>query len=279
MTTARPQLEETWIEQIGLGFPACSVGVELQTRARGFDPSTKPEIVETKNSFTLTTIQIDSTLAFAEFLAGSPFPALDLQMLTRVITSDFRTDPAAASASFDQILRALVQVPGMDPERRALQRNQSMRDIKLAEIANGVATPIMETIERYNPVLYVNADRAITGDALAAYWSLFDMFAAITGLPASSIEDQVELATTTAEAYEEWPPRVRSEIAEARSRWVGVRAILRAMTDDEFDEFATSIRREVHDADDVVAAVIGFGLSIGVTATARRVQQRMVGVS
>lgn len=275
MTTNRPPLDETWIEQIGLGFPACSTGVELQARARAFDPATQPEVIETQDGWTLTTIQIDGTLAFAEFLAGSAFSASELQSLRRVVTSDFRTNPPAATASFDQILRALVQVPGMDPERRALQRNQSMRDIKLAEIANETTTPIMETIERYNPVLHIDAERAITGDALDAYWSSFDLFADITGVPVSKLDDRVELASTIAEVYDSWPQRLRAEVAEARSRWVGIRTVLRAMSDDEFDEFATGIRREVSDADDVVAAVVGFGLSVGVAATARRVERRL----
>ncbi len=281
MTDIRSQLEVTWLETIGGGFPPGSAGATMQATARAaFETGVgipEPEVIDRHGAWTVNTVQVDAAIGFAEFLAGSAMTDGETDDLRKAILADFANNPAQATAAFEQVLRAIVQIPGMDPERRAMERHAAQANITVAERQAGLSTPTSQMIERYNPVLHV--DRAgglvMTADGLEAYWSLYDMIATIVGLPISGPDDHVALSALLPEAYESWVPRVRSEMTHARGRWVALRAAVRSMDDETYETFRSGLADQVDSADGIVAAVTGFGMAAGAAAQARRISRRL----
>ncbi len=280
MTDIRSHLEVTWIEEPGRGFPSASTGEAMQNQAIASIKNgtlRQPELLTQQGDIPLNDIQVDSTIGFAEFLAGSAFTASESEDLRRALVGDFGTNPAQATAAFEQILHAFIQIPGMDPERRAMERQGAWANTKLAELRAGISTPSSELIERYNPVLHVDVEAGLmmTGDALDAYWSSYDLIATMVGEETSTSIDHVALASHLPDAYASWAPRVRSEMSYARGRWVALRAAIRAMDNETFDGFCATLADQVDGPEGVTAAVTGFGMAAGAAAQARRVARRL----
>lgn len=280
MMDIRNQLDVTWLEEVGGGYPPGSLGHRLQATARADGALPPPEIVEQHGGFVLSGLQLDATIGFSEFLAGHAFTDGERNDLRTVLRMDFVTDPAAALASFDLIIGAFVQIPAMDPERRATERLRAHATTKLSEVMVGVETPATAMIERYNPVLHVDAEDGlvVTADALEAYWSLYDGLADITGLARSTDADRLGLSTELPALYPTWPRRIRAETGHARSRWVALRSSIRAMDDDRYRRFADSLQQQVTDPAGIAAAVTGFGMAAGSAALARRVDRTLAAV-
>ncbi len=280
MTDIRSQLEVTWIETIGCGFPAGSTGETMQTEAIASIESgvlREPKALDQQGSLVLNDIQVDGAIGFAEFLAGSAFTDSERDDLHRTFVADFGSNPAQAIAAFEQILTAFIQIPGMDPERRTMERQGAWAATTVAERRADISTPSSQTIDRYNPVLHIDAEAGLvmTGDALEAYWSSFDSIADIVGLERSTADDRLALATNLPEVYASWAPRIRSEMSFARGRWVALRAAVRAMDDDTYDAFRTTLIDQIDGPDGVAAAVTGFGIAAGAAAQARRISRRL----
>ncbi len=280
MTDIRSQLEVTWIEEPGRGFPAGSTGETMQDQAIASITGgelRQPRLVTQEGGIPLTDIQLDSTIGFAEFLAGSAFTDSERGDLHKALVADFGSNPVQATAAFEQIVNAFIQIPGMDPERRAMERQGAWANTTLAERRAGIVTPSSELIERYNPILHVDTESSLvmTGDALDAYWSSYDLIATLVGVEPSTSGDHVTLATHLPEAYATWAPRVRSEMSFARGRWVALRAAIRSMDDVTYEGFRATLVEQVDGPDGVAAAVTGFGMAAGAAAQARRISRRL----
>ncbi|MEM9133737.1 MAG: hypothetical protein AAF962_17050 [Actinomycetota bacterium] len=277
MADIRTQLTPTWLEEIGAGFPPGSVGQRLQAIARAEGRLPPVEIVEQHGEALLSSLQLDATIAFSEFLAGNAFTDAERDDLRTTLRMDFVANPFPSLAALSQVVGAFVQIPAMEPERRAMERLGAQAATKFTERRAGTTTSVTALIERYNPVVHIDDDELIiTADALDAYWSLYDTIAEITGVDPSTSEDQVALSAQLSTVYSNWPRRIRSETAYARGRWVALRASIRAMDDDRYDEFVDHLTSEVTDPTGVAAAVTGFGMAAGAAATARRISRRLV---
>lgn len=283
MTDIRPQLEVTWLEEPGRGFPADSTGEIMQGQAIASITEgalRQPQLVAEEGGIPLNDIQVDSTIGFAEFLAGSAFTDSERNDLHKALVADFTSNPAQATSAFEQVLNAFIQIPGMDPERRAMERQGAWATTTLAETRVGITTPSSELIERYNPILHIDveANLVMTGDALEAYWSSYDLIAIMVGVETSTSDDQVILAAHLPEAYETWAPRIRSEMSFARGRWVALRAAVRSMDDETYERFRATLLDQIDGPDGVAAAVTGFGMAAGAAAQARRISRRLTPV-
>lgn len=277
MADIRKALTVNWLEEIGAGFPPGSVGQELQATARTEGKLPPIEIVDRHGDALLSSLQLDATIAFSEFLAGNAFTDPDRNDLRTTLRLDFAAYPLPSLAAFDQIIGAFVQIPAMDPERRAMERLAAQAATKFTELGAGTTTPATALIERYNPVLHIDYDEGLilTADALNAYWSMYDTIAEIAGVDASTSESRVALSANLAEVYETWPRRIRSETCHARGRWVALRSSIRNMDDEQYDDFADRLTEQVQDPAGVAAAVTGFGMAAGAAAMARRVSNRL----
>lgn len=260
-------LEPSWLEAPAGGFPSGGVGERMQEHVRTSVDGLNLRVVAEAGRLPLTSVHTDSMIAFAEFLAGSAFRPDERSYLHQVVHADFVTDPAASLEALQQIVVAVAQIPTMDPETRATHRLRALATSKYAELGAGARTPVIEVVERYNPVLAVDVEamRLLTADAAEAFTELHLVFGAIAGVDGGAPSTDELLAR-----YGEAPPVVRAELAAARQRWVAFRANLRSMGEHDWARFGDMVRARVSSPDDVFAAVAGIGFSSGILTDSLR---------
>lgn len=259
----------TWLEAVGGGFPAGSLGHRLQSHARSDLPLPPAQVVETADGLVLSDIQLDVAVGFAEFLAGTAFTPGRRDDLRTELCTGFLTNPAGTTAALNEIIGAVVQIPRFSPAHRAAERHRSHTVIALEHNLDSAA---LAAIEANNPVLHCDRGQAlvITADAVDAYWSLYDLVAGFAGQEPSTPIDRVAFSADLDSLAPEWPARIRSELAFARSRWVAFRAVVRSMDDEQQSRLRAALAAQIDDGRGVAAAVTGLGLAAGAAAAASR---------